>query len=201
MSDYVRQQIPAVAQFDARELAAKFTIDVVSSCIYGIDSKAFTDGKCEIRDVGGEILKPSAKFLAYFTALTIFPFLKKFWKIPFVNKRIETYFTTLMNDAIALRRKMSGERNDFLNYLLELQRKKNLTELDMAAHTVSFFLDGFETSSSVISHVFYLLAMHKDAQRQLRDAINETIERDGGITFDNLQDIEYLDHVFNGWWD
>lgn len=184
--------------FDAKEIAAKFAIDVVSCSIYGIDSKAFADDKCEIRDIGGEMLKPSGKIIAYFTICTLFPFVKRFWKMPFASKHVDEYFITLMTDAIEMRKKLNIERNDYLNYLLELQRKKNLSKLDMAGHTMSFFLDGFETSSAVIAHVFYLLAMHKDEQFKLRAAINEMVAKDGNLTYDNIQDIEYLDQVFNG---
>lgn len=200
MTEYVQLKMAINDNtFDARELASKFTIDNVSSCIYGIDSKAFTNDVCEIRDIGGEILKPTAKFIAYFTACAIFPFLKKIWKMPFVTKRVENYFTQLMNDAIDMRKKLGIERNDYLSYLFELKQKKNLSELDMAAHTISFFLDGFETSSSVIAHALYLLAMNKNEQVKLRQAINEAIGKNGGsLTFESIQDIEYLDHVFNG---
>lgn len=199
MTTFVTQKIAKNEKiFEAKELGSKYTIDVVSSCIYGIDSKAFADDVCEIRDIGGEILKPSGKLIAYFTACALFPFLKKFWKMRFISERVQIYFTQLMNDAIEMRKKLGIVRNDYLHYLLELQQKKNLSELQMAGHTISFFVDGFETSSAVIAHVFYLLAMHKDVQIKLRNVINDAVDKNGCLTFDSVQDIEYLDLVFNG---
>lgn len=198
MSAYARTEIRIGEPFDAKELAAKFTIDVVSCCIYGIDSKAFTNDYCQLRDYGGQVLKPSTKVLIYFTAITALPFLSKIWKVPFCAKHVEDYFIDLMNDAVALRLRSKIERNDYLNYLLELKQKKNISNIDMAAHTMTFLIDGFDTSSSLIAHALYLLARNKNVVTKLRDEINDTIRRDGGVTFENLQEMEYLDQVFNG---
>lgn len=200
MTTYVQRQIDDKHnnEFDAKELSSKYTIDVVSSCIYGVDSKVFTGERSEIRDMGVEIFKPSLKLLVYFTVTAVVPMLRKLYSMPFVSKKVENFFRNLMSEAIQMRKQSNVEQNDYLNYLMELQKKKNISELDMAAHTITFFLDGFETSSAVISHVLLVLAQHKDCQRTLREAIQSTIDIDGSITFDNVNDIEYLDQVFNG---
>ena len=60
-----------------------------------------------------------------------------------------------MYQAIELREKSEIKRDDYLAYLIALKNKKEISELDMAAHGVTFFIDGFETSSVAISHAFY----------------------------------------------
>lgn len=115
-----------------------------------------------------------------------------------VEKKIENFFTKLMNDAIKLRVESKVERDDYLNYLLELQKKKKLQPIDMAAHTLTFFVDGYETSSGVISHVLHHLARNPSVQQTLRIEINESAAKNGSITFEGLNDMEYLDQVVNG---
>lgn len=138
MSDYVRTQLRIGEPFDAKELAAKFTVDIVSCCIYGFKSNAFSGGdRCEIRDYGGQIFKPSTKVLIYFAVITAFPFLKKFWKVPLCEKRVEDFFNRLMHDAIAIRAQSKLERNDFLDYLLELKQRKSLSDV-VRAHTIVY---------------------------------------------------------------
>lgn len=61
----------------------------------------------------------------------------------------------LMSQAIELRERTKITRDDYLAYLINLKNKKGLSELDMAAHGVTFFIDGFETSSNAISHALY----------------------------------------------
>lgn len=59
-------------------------------------------------------------------------------------------------------------------------------------------VDGFDTASSIIAHALYTLGTNKNAQTKLRTEINDTIGRTGRVTFENLQEMGYLDQVFNG---
>lgn len=142
---------------DTRELAAKFTTDVVSTCVFAMDAESFTKEKPEIREVGRRIMKPDFSIILKFMLYGIFPILKKFVKFTFLPKDIEVFFTDLMNQALRYRRDNNITRADYLDHLIQMKEKKNLTELDLAAHTVTFFLDGFDTSSVFIAHALYLV--------------------------------------------
>lgn len=198
MSVYIKRQIEIGKPFNGKELASKFTIDSVAGCIYGIDSESFTSDKCELLEYGSKVLTPSTKVLIYFTAITMFPFLKRIWKVPFCDRKVEDYFISLLNDTVRMREESNVERNDYLNFVIELKKKKNITDVEMAAHVMSFIVDGFDTSSGVIANAFYALAMDKRVQLKLREEIEYTIGRDGGITFENIQEMSYLDQVVNG---
>lgn len=101
MIEYVEKNIAKFGdQFDAKDLSSRYTIDVVSNCIYGVDSKSFTGDHSEIRQMGLALLQPSATLLVYFTAITVFPFIQYFYKMPFVSKKIEFFFTNLTRDAV-----------------------------------------------------------------------------------------------------
>ena len=179
-------------------MCSKFTVDVVSSTIYGIDSQAFSNDKSEIRAIGSQIFDPSGSAVAYFLLVMVFPFVKKFYKKSMVSKKVETFFTKLMNDAVKLRVESKIKRDDYLNFLLELQKKKNLSNLDIAAHTITFFLDGFETSSGVAALLLFQLAKYPKIQTKLRNEINQFVKENGKIGADNINDIEYLEQVFHG---
>ncbi len=60
-----------------------------------------------------------------------------------------------MFQAIELREKTKINRDDYLAFLIGLKNKREISELDMAAHGVTFFIDGFETSSVALAHVLY----------------------------------------------
>ena len=141
--------------FDAREVSAKFTTDVVSSCIFGADAQSFTKEDPEIRAVGKKLMEPSGTFIFLMFVTNAFPILKKLNNFRFVSQEIQDFFVNLMKQAITLRKESKDVREDFLDYLMELKKKKNISDLDMAAHTVSFFTDGFETSSLAICHTLY----------------------------------------------
>ncbi|KAJ6638130.1 putative cytochrome P450 28a5, partial [Pseudolycoriella hygida] len=183
--------------FDAKELAAKFTTDVVASCIYGVDSKAFSDEESMIRKMGSSIFQPRLKMIIYFILIQAFPFIQKIYQMPIVSKNVESFFINLMEDAIKLREEQKIERDDYLNYLLQLKKKKNLPNIDVVAHTITFFLDGFETSSIVIAHILYHLGGNKSVQDKLRQEINENVGKDGRMDFEVLSELEYLNQVFH----
>lgn len=126
--------------FDAREICAKYTTDVVSSCIFNADAESFTKEKPEIREMGRKIMEPTALINMMFLLYTIFPFLVKVLKVKMVSKEVEDFFSNLIFQAIKLREKNKVKRNDYLAYLIELSKKKQLSELDIAAHGVSFFI-------------------------------------------------------------
>ncbi|GAB0098877.1 Cytochrome P450 [Sergentomyia squamirostris] len=199
MKSYLEREIAKkpVNGFDAKEIAAMFTTDVVSSCIFGVDGGSFTGGDPIIRSMGKKLFDPNWKLIAYFIVIQLFPLLTKLYRMPFVPKDVEKFFVNLMKDAIAFRKKTNVDRFDYLHYLLELKEKKNLNELDMMAHAVTFFLDGFETSSIALSFALYNLASNKNAQDTLRAEIKETLAKHGKLTHDVVVDMPYLDQVFH----
>jgi hypothetical protein len=101
----------------------------------------------------------------------------------FVPVEVEKFFTKLTQEALEYRKANHSDRIDFLEYLGQLKEKKNLTNLDTgliinssnfiglvsnqvllyfsAAHCITFFVDGFETSSIFISYVLYAVSRNR----------------------------------------
>lgn len=126
--------------FDTREICAKFTTDVVSSCIFNADAQSFTKEKPEIREMGRKIMQPDSFITFIFVLYAIFPSLIKVHKIKMVKKEVEVFFTNLMQQAVEHREKNNIKRDDYLAYLIGMRNKKQFSELDMAAHGVTFFI-------------------------------------------------------------
>lgn len=73
------------------------------------------------------------------------------------------------------------------------------TMADLVAQASGFFADGYETSSIVMSFLLYELACHPDIQEKLRCEIQSKVKENGGkVTYEMIQEIEYLDACFNG---
>lgn len=66
---------------EAKELAAKFTTDVVAACAFGLDGKSFTDPDSEFRKMGRRMFEPSLWMGIKFTIMFILPWLTKFFKL------------------------------------------------------------------------------------------------------------------------
>lgn len=126
--------------FDAREICAKYTTDVVSSCIFNADAQSFSKEKSEIREMGRNITQPTGYMTFVFIMYAIIPSLIKIYKVKMVAKEIEDFFTNLMHQAVEHREKNKINRDDYLAFLIGMRTKKQFSELDMAAHCVTFFI-------------------------------------------------------------
>ncbi|CRK97114.1 CLUMA_CG010454, isoform A [Clunio marinus] len=197
MIAYVGEQARKKQSQEARELCAKFTIDVVSSAIFGIDANSFSEDNPKIREMAKQLLAPSGIFIFKMMLAASIPFLKHVLSLRFAPVVCENFFVDLMEQALKYREENKIQREDFLEYLIQLKSKKGIQHIDMVSHTISFFTDGFDTSSVAIAHVLYELGRNKNAQDKLRDEVDKHCDADGKINFETINEMPYLDQVWN----
>ena len=69
----------------------------------------------------------------------------------------------------------------------------------LAAQAFVFFLGGFETSSTTMTFCMYELSLHQDIQDRLREETDVVLQKhDGKLTYEGIQEMEYLDKVVSG---
>lgn len=155
MKKYIHKEIRIQDHLEMRELCAKFTTDVVASSIYGVESGAFSGEKSEIRQVARDVLKPSLRLFFIIGLAPFFPWISNIVKVKFCPDKEANFLVKLLNDALKYRKENNIERQDYLDFLIHLREKKGLSDVEIAAHTLSFFFDGIETSSMALSNIFY----------------------------------------------
>lgn len=155
MSEYIQQTMKQDGYIETKELCARFTTDVVSSAIYGIESDAFTDENSKIRALARGVFQPNWRLFVIIAIQPIFPALSKKIKVRFVPKKEAAFMTELLEETLRYRKENKVVRQDYVDYLIHLQEKKGLSLVEMTAHTASFFFDGIETSSLTLSNLFY----------------------------------------------
>ncbi|XP_062565064.1 probable cytochrome P450 28a5 [Armigeres subalbatus] len=195
MTNYLKQNRGSI--MDTKELSAKFTTDVVSSCIFACDAQSFTGENPEIREKGRKLIDQSFSSFLVIIFISTFPKLSKILNISVIPKSLESFFTNLMIEAIQHRDTSSTKRADYLDYLISLRKKKEISELDMAAHGVTFFIDGFETSSVAISFMLYEIAKNSGVQKRLREELSNVKTEGEAVSYDSLLEHAYLDQVVN----
>ncbi|XP_015180416.1 PREDICTED: cytochrome P450 6A1-like [Polistes dominula] len=197
-------KIPENSDVNVYDITAKFTLDVVGNCIFGIKMNALTDEHSEFRKISREIFKDSLKSLVKFRLREAFPTFYNKLALLMHDTRTTSFFVNLVEQTIQHRIKNNIVKNDFINILKELKENPKkfgiefeLTETLCAAQAYVFFGAGFETSSLTISHALYELAQHHDIQDKLREEIKEEFERnDGTITFESVKTMKYLNAVY-----
>ncbi|CAL1280345.1 unnamed protein product [Larinioides sclopetarius] len=82
----------------------------------------------------------------------------------------------------------------FKNY----KPKKALTNDELVAQCVIFFLAGFETTASTLAFASYHLALNPDIQEKLVEELDEAVRRGNGeLTYESIQSMKYLDNVIS----
>ncbi len=137
--------------FEHKKITAKFTADVICSVAYGLEANAIDDENSEFLHVSHKVFATSNWKLWFITFKAIFPFLFKYYEMPFLAADVDQYFLDLTGKAINIRNASADKPDDYLNFLLKLKEKRNLDTIDIAAHSITFFLEAYETSSIVLT--------------------------------------------------
>ncbi|CAH0553970.1 unnamed protein product [Brassicogethes aeneus] len=198
---YVNKQIDSgVNCLEAKNLCTKITLENVASCAFGLEANCFNDPNCDFQDIANKFLSPEKwQSLKIFVSMII-PSLMKVLSIRFISKEVAERLRKIVFDTVDYREKNNVQRPDFLQSMMQLKDStKDFDPEDMVAHAASFFGDGYETSSIVMSFLLYEIAKHPEVQDKLRQEINDTMDGNGGkLTYDVIMEMEYLDACLNG---
>nr|AID61391.1 cytochrome P450 [Calliphora stygia] len=197
MINYIEKQGKMGDGIEAKDLSLRYTCEVVTDCVLGLQANTFVEDSTPIFVNTKKLFDQSFILILYMTLVGLIPALTKIKKLRIVPKPIEEFFIGLMESSLSLRRKqreqgVNEDRVDFMNYMLHLQEKKNLTLPDLTSHTMTFLLDGFDTTANALSHLLLMLARYPEKQTKLRDEILENLGRDNN-NYEAIMGLEYLD--------
>ena len=98
---------------DVSEMAARFTIDVVASCMFGINTETLCQEDNAFRKIGSKIFDHNIVMYVKRLIRETSPWPYKFLRITIEGPEFLNFFLKMMRDAIALREKTNVVRNDF----------------------------------------------------------------------------------------
>lgn len=74
-----------------------------------------------------------------------------------------------------------------------------LSDDDVVAQALVFFVAGFDSVATVLCFICYELALNPHVQKKLQEEIDDTLKNcDGQLTYDKLVKMKYLDNVISG---
>ncbi|KAG6800701.1 cytochrome P450 6a14 [Apis mellifera caucasica] len=203
LEKYLDEVIKKNEMVECRDLAAKFTTDVIGSCAFGINTNSLLEEDSEFRRMGKKIFSPSLKLMIGNICKVFFPSLYEVIGNIFTMKDVDEFFINLVSDTMKYRKDNDTVRSDFINMLMQLKEHPEkmdnieLTDTLLTAQAVVFFIAGFETSSSTIAFGLYELAQNQEIQDKLREEIRKMHEKNKGIlTYTDIKEMKYLDKVF-----
>lgn len=202
-----------------KDLLARFTTDVIGSCVFGLDCNSLKDPKADFKRYGQQFIDRSLSNSPKIVAGLVAPRLMKAFNMTITDKESGDFFMDTLRDNIEYREKNNVHRKDFVDLFIRLKHNENIqdenlnvdskfaltdskdgvTFNELAAQAFVFFIAGFETSSTTSAVCLLELAQNLDLQNKLRTEINDVIKKhDGELTYEAVMEMKYLDQVVNG---
>jgi cytochrome P450 family 6 len=111
---------------DVKEFSNRFTIDVISSCAFGMESNTMKHENDEMVKVFRELLGEEGQNSLYLLLMFVFPELSKFLNLKKFAGPITKLFNDIIGNSVSYRETNDIKRNDFLNMLIQLKNNGSI---------------------------------------------------------------------------
>ncbi|XP_058837439.1 cytochrome P450 9e2-like [Topomyia yanbarensis] len=213
-------------EYEMKNIFSRFTNDVVATSAFGLQVDSLKNPTNEFYVTGKKMMNFSRfSVLLRILGYRFIPDILGRLGIDIIDAKHNSYFRSLILTAIKERETKGIVRQDMVNLLIQakkgiLKHKKQkeedggfaavqesdvgkgqslatLTDTEMVAQCLIFFLAGFDTVSTCLLFTTYELAVNPDIQQKLYEEIVATNSSlDGGsLTYDAMHKMKYLDMV------
>ncbi|XP_033625952.1 cytochrome P450 3A13-like [Asterias rubens] len=207
------------SNINCKDLYGGFTMDTVAWCGFGlkIDTQVTKDHEFVIN--AKKAFKANESIVNAIIA-NWFPALRpvlNYFDAGSIPKEVVRFFETVTSESCKLRQEQGGDVDnskniDMLQLLLNAhneapdptddvagngfhKHKRALTNVEVTAQSIIFFLAGYETTSSLLGFASYLLALNPDVQDTLYAEIQDKAPSRDVIGYDVVNKMTYLDMV------
>ncbi|XP_003242904.1 probable cytochrome P450 6a13 isoform X1 [Acyrthosiphon pisum] len=188
---------------DMRDVVAKYSMDVIGSCAFGLTLNVASDDTSLFRKYGKTAFGPSILYFIREICVMISPAILKILRLTFFPSKTTAFFGSVFKETKTYREQNNVLRNDIVHALIQAHQSdensskdETLMESQILSNAFGFFAAGFDTTSTSISYCLYELALKKNIQDRVREEIKLTKSKYNGV-IDNefLNDLHYLDMV------
>ncbi|XP_001870709.2 probable cytochrome P450 9f2 [Culex quinquefasciatus] len=218
-SGYVDQEM--------KDFFRRIANDIIATCAFGLQVESFKNRDNEFFTMGKEMLNFKRAFVIFrMIAFKLFPGIMSKLNHDIIGKKQLEYFTRIIRDTVETREARGIVRPDMIQLLMEARKgtlkhqqessntgagfatveeshigqatsNRAITEPELIAQCLIFFLAGFDTISTVFTFMAYELALNQDVQQKLHQEVVQTnnLLKGKPLTYDALQTLTYLDMV------
>ncbi|KAF5305913.1 hypothetical protein FQR65_LT07524 [Abscondita terminalis] len=188
-----------VIEVEMRNAFRKISNDIIVSVAFGISVNSIEHPKNKFFELGKKVSDFSGIRGLIFFGYTLFPAIMKYFRISIYDNEMINFFRNLIKETLKTRKEKNIVRQDFIHLLSAndgTNKEVSKMSLDeITAHSILFFVAGFETVSSTLALAAYELAIRPDIQQNLYDEIKESIEYcDKNLSYSNIVGMKYLDN-------
>ncbi|XP_043276577.1 cytochrome P450 9e2-like [Venturia canescens] len=199
---YLSEHPEQTKEIDLKDFFTRYANDVIATTAFGISVNSFKDRTNEFYSNG----KAASTFGGFFNLLKfigarIFPNFLRLMGLSFLPRKTERFFKQLIHDTVKIRDEKGIVRPDMIHLLMQARNNDNgidMTNEDITAQAVIFFLAGFDTSSRLMCFVSHVLSYYPEIQDRLRKEVDVILGEDSAsITYEKLGRMTYMDMVIS----
>lgn len=224
---YLNELVDKDGILDTRTYFGSFTVDVISSCFFGIQTDSIKDPNNEYLQQIQKVFSTTVrnpKILMLFFAPNLSNFMARHRLMEIYPREPMNFIKKLTYKVIEMRQSKQERREDFIQHILEHAEnpeslteeestftwtnkssqnngstpKRTLTKNELLSTAILFLAAGYETTSIVLCFIAYNLAMHPEYQQRLCEEIDHVLEKHGGkVTYDAVHEMPYLDMIID----
>lgn len=215
-----------IITLEMKDTFSKYASDIIGTTAFGIECNTFSDPDNIFYKMGKDSIAMRFSAVLKIIGYDAIPAVMRFLGVPFLPRHVSDFFRKIVKDAMQLRAEQDLQRPDVLNLLLEARKGRvkyediddpdtsfatiqeselgkvqkfkpsDISDDDLIAQAVIFFLAGFDTSSTALTFAAYELAINSDVQRRLQEEVDAAVEDCGSfVTYDTLIGMSYMDLV------
>lgn len=207
MKDAIDKMCLEKSPIDIKDVLARFTINVIGSCAFGIECNCFADPNSRFRQCGKRIFDfTMMENIQLFVGIAA-PSLARRLGFKTTPDEVIEFLSSVVEETVKYREENNIIRKDFLHLLIEIKNSVKdengkgigITMNDVAAQAYVFFAAGYETSSSTMTFCLFELTQNLDMQQKVRDEINQVLKKHNGkLTYDAIMEMRYMEQVIDG---
>ncbi|XP_045128845.1 cytochrome P450 3A31-like [Portunus trituberculatus] len=200
---YIKQHVENGRSIYLKETLSLYTLEVISSCAFGVETSALTDGDSIFKQKVDALSTNSSWRLAKILLAMMMPWVCKKLNISLSTPEIK-FFREVVEETIK-KREQGQKRGDFLDIMMEAREdqknasaktpKYKLENKTVVANSFLFIIAGFDTTSTTLSFATFLLARYKHYQDRLREEMRGIIRENGTLTYQEVMEAKLLDAV------
>ncbi len=193
-------------ELDMNDFCARFTIDVIGTCVFGIECNTLKDENAKFKYYGRQAMERMHAFIYKYIFFSAFENVVKFLHLKTISSDITAFFMKVVRETVDYREHNNISRNDFMDIMIKLKNKKDLDDKEeaiqfneLAAQSYIFFVAGFDTSSKTLTFCLHELAQHPEIQAKARHLIQEAYKKyDRQYTYEMMMELPYIEQILCG---